>query len=116
VFAGHCQCRDCQEASGGGHSSVIAFPSASIEMTGTPVEWGNRADSGAHKVRAFCGKCGSPIYVKIDSLPGVTIVKAGSLDDPSVFQPQMVIYAKRAQRWDHVDPALPRFEAMPPHP
>ena len=34
--------------------------------------------------------------------------------DPGVFQPQMVVYAKRAVDWDSVDPALPTFEEMPP--
>jgi hypothetical protein len=41
-------------------------------------------------------------------------VHAGSLDDPSRYKPQMVMYTVRGHAWDHVDPAVPKFDNMPP--
>ncbi len=41
-------------------------------------------------------------------------VRASSLDDPEVFQPQMIVYAPRAASWDHRDPTVPAFDEMPP--
>jgi hypothetical protein len=45
---------------------------------------------------------------------GVVGVTAGSLDDPSWFQPQMDIFMSDAQPWDQMDPAMPKFEEYPP--
>ena len=47
-------------------------------------------------------------------MSGMVFVRASSLDDPGVFQPQMVVYAKWAVDWDSVGTALPTFEEMPP--
>ena len=60
--------------------------------------------------RGFCPTCGSAIHSRNSAVS----VRASSLDDPEVFQPQMIVYGKRAPSWDRMDPALPRFEAMPP--
>jgi hypothetical protein len=30
------------------------------------------------------------------------------------IQPSMFIYGKRRRAWDHVDPAIPVFQEMPP--
>ena len=42
--------------------------------------------------------------------------KAGSLDDPSWFQPQLDFFVSDAQPWDQMDAALPKFEHYPPPP
>ena len=47
-------------------------------------------------------------------MPGLVFVRASSLDDPEVFQPELVVYTKRAPSWDRVDAKLPAFEGMPP--
>ena len=41
---------------------------------------------------------------------------AGTLDDPSWFQPQMDIFVSDAQPWDQMDLAIPKFEQYPPSP
>ena len=46
--------------------------------------------------------------------PDVFTVHAASLDDPSRYKPQLVTYAVRGNAWDCVDPALPKFDKMPP--
>ena len=114
VLMAHCQCRDCQEQTGGGHSSVLAFPMSAVKMTGIPTEYASTADSGKKKTRGFCAVCGSPLYTLLDSMPGVLVLKASTLDDPNLFQPQMTLYTDRGLPWDHIDPALPRFAKMPP--
>jgi hypothetical protein len=43
-------------------------------------------------------------------------IPAGSLDNPSVFEPQFVVYTMRGHDWDLVDPSLPSFPKMPPMP
>lgn len=66
--------------------------------------------------RGFCRECGSPVVIqhrRITPGPEVVILHAASLDDPSWFCPTMDIYTSRAQPWDFMNPALPKFEAEP---
>ena len=49
-------------------------------------------------------------------MPDYFVVEAGSLDDPAGFAPQMVVYTSSGLAWDHLDPALPRFNKMPAMP
>jgi hypothetical protein len=41
-------------------------------------------------------------------------VHAASLDDPRRYKPQMVTYSVRGYASDQIDPALPKFDKMPP--
>lgn len=43
-------------------------------------------------------------------------VLAGTLDDPSLFRPQMDIFVSDAQPWDLMDPDVPKFAEYPPSP
>jgi hypothetical protein len=107
-----CQCRDCQRDTGSGHASVMVFPRAAMRVTGPVSEISRTADTGARKTKGFCGSCGSPLYNKPLSKPDMIGVYVGTLDDPSSFKPQVVMFASRGYAWDHLDPALPRLTGM----
>jgi hypothetical protein len=113
VFMNHCQCRDCQRKSGTGHGSYLTFPREGVKLEGEASQWDIVGDSGNVKTRAFCPTCGSPVYMTFAAMPGVFTVHAASLDDPSRYQPQAVTYAVRGYAWDHLDPAIVKFEKMP---
>lgn len=114
VAAGHCQCIDCRKSSGSGHCSHLVVPEQAFEVTGEVRFYEAPADSGNIVGRGFCPTCGSPVYSVNSGLPGMIFPRASSLDDPEVFTPQMVVYASRGPSWDHLDPALPKFDTMPP--
>lgn len=116
VMAGHCQCRDCQHASGGGHASMLMFPADAIKITGTAKYHQVRADSGNMVNRGFCPDCGSPLFGKSSGMPNMATVTVGSLDDPSRFKPQFSVYNSRGHAWDQLDAATPKFPKMPPMP
>lgn len=109
-----CQCRDCQKTTGTGHASFIAFPKAAVKLTGRTTEYKSKADSGNTVMRAFCPTCGSHVHGTSSGFPDMITLQVGSLDDPGPFKPQFVAYNVRAHGWDHLDPALPKFERMPP--
>ncbi|MFV0673758.1 GFA family protein [Variovorax sp. tm] len=114
IFQNHCQCLDCQHKSGTGHGSYLSFMRGGVKQTGSAALWDMVGDSGNVKTRAFCPACGSPVYMTYAAMPDVITVHAASLDDPSRFKPQAVTYAVRGYEWDVLDPALTRFEKMPP--
>jgi hypothetical protein len=109
-----CQCRQCQGESGTGHLSHLTFPRAAADIEGEAAQWGLVGDNGTKKTRAFCPTCGSPVYMTFPDMPDYLVVRAASLDDPSRYSPQMVVWTAASYAWDKVDPALPKFEKMPP--
>ncbi len=111
---GHCYCRDCRKTSGTGHGSHLIVPEQTFKVTGTLSFYDAPADSGALVSRGFCPTCGSAVYSTNSGMPGLAFVRASSLDDPEVFQPQLSVYAAQAPSWDPVNRALPSFDAMPP--
>jgi hypothetical protein len=113
VFSNHCQCRDCQHASGTGHASYLTFMRAGMALTGEATQWETRGDSGTVKTHGFCPRCGSPVYLTFAAMPGVFTVHAASLDDPGRFKPRVVTYAAGGHVWDRLDPALRKFDTMP---
>jgi hypothetical protein len=113
VFAGHCHCADCQKATGTGHVSVVALPSGAVRIAGETKAYAVTADSGLPYARNFCPECGSLVFGIADAMPGVVTITAGTLDDTSLFEPQMVIFTRSRPAWDRIDSGLPEFEAMP---
>ena len=115
IFQNHCQCRDCQRRSGTGHGSYLTFPArAEMVITGETTHWEIAADSGNVKSHAFCPVCGTPVLLGFAASPDLIAVHAGSLDDPGRYSPQAVMYRISGHAWDHLDPALPKFDKLPP--
>lgn len=113
MIAGHCHCEDCRRTSGTGHSSHLAVPEESVTVVGDVSVYVRPADSGNLVTRAFCPTCGAPVFSKNPAMPGMRFLRASSLDDLEVFQPQMHVFAMRAASWDRPTPGIPAFEMMP---
>jgi hypothetical protein len=112
LFASQCCCKDCQKATGTGHTTIVGVHRDHIKR-GTPKTYSSKGASGGDVVRHFCGDCGGRLYTS-GTLPGeVVMVQAGSLDDPNRIYPESVIYVKDALAWDRFDDALPRFQGLP---
>lgn len=114
-FSLQCHCRDCQRSSGTAYIAAMRVPAAGFRITqGSPKRYLSRSDAGNAIARVFCGDCGSPIYVQVSSRPDIVGLRVGTLDDPSPFRAEADIFVKSAQPWDHMDPALPKFDTYPP--
>ena len=108
------QCRQCQRDSGTGHQSHLTFVGAPVEVSGQASRWETVGDGGTRKSRAFCPTCGSPVYLTFPDMPQIFIPTAASLDDPDRYRPQIATWISAGYAWDHLDPAIPKFDKMPP--
>jgi hypothetical protein len=90
------------------------MPPAGFRYTkGKPKQF-SRRDLENAVTREFCGECGTHLVTRRPGLPAV-ILKAGTLDDPSVFgSPQMAIFTIDKQAFHHIPDGLPAFERLPP--
>ena len=111
-----CHCRHCQKQSGSAFSAAMIVPAAAVGIEGTLSEFMDVSDSGQAISRRFCGVCGSPVQTisAATDAQGVTIIKAGLIDSPSMPAPQMQIYCDRAVSWMPELPGTARFDRMPP--
>jgi hypothetical protein len=114
ILMNDCQCRQCQRESGTGHASHLTFPTDAVKVEGAATFWDMVGDGGTAKSRAFCPVCGAPVYMTFPALPEFFVVRAASLDDPSLYQPQILTWHAAGHAWDRVAPDVSAFEKMAP--
>ncbi|MEK8026791.1 GFA family protein [Pseudaquabacterium rugosum] len=110
-----CWCRDCQRLAANGTANAL-FPTAAIEITGTPAAHVRAADSGNQVTRRFCPACGSQLFSDSSGRPGSTVVRLGVLDEPSALRPTAQIWTASAPTWACLDPALEAHPKAAPAP
>ncbi len=113
VFTAVCHCTNCQKQAGTFSSVVVAVPATALSMTGPIKTFEDTGDSGKPVHRRFCPECGSPIISEVDVMPGLALIKAGTLDDTSWLKPTMEVYCSSAQAWVPPLGELQRFDKMP---
>lgn len=95
-----CHCSHCQRQSGSAFSvNLIVLPDQ-LSVTGELRTYGDTGEGGdtVHVRRRFCGSCGSSIVSELVG-PGVSAVKAGTLDDASAVQPAVEVWCVDKQPW-----------------
>lgn len=107
-----CHCSQCRKAQGSAFAS--ALPVAAEAFT---LERGQELlrtfESSPGKERVFCGRCGSPVYSRRASRPGMLRIRAGLMDQPLPVRPAFHQYvADKANRWS-IDDDLPKFAEAP---
>jgi hypothetical protein len=111
---GHCYCADCRRSSGSDRCSNFAAPRDAVTLTGDVTIYERPANSGNVVARAFCPRCGAPVYSTNTGAKDLLFLRASSLDDPDQFRPQMIVFASCAPSWARLDQELPTFPEMPP--
>lgn len=115
VAARICWCHDCQRIAANGTVNVVV-PTDALEIQGALAEYVSAADSGNTIRRRFCPQCGSHVCANSSGRPQFTVVRAGTLDDPSSIKPAMNIWARSAPSWACLDPTLERVDQQPAPP
>lgn len=113
VFTGVCHCRNCQKETGSAFSTVVAVPEAAVTVTGQLKTYEDKGDSGQTIFRRFCPECGSTVMGEAKVMPGLLLIGAGTLDDPSWLKPAMQVFCDSAQPWLSLEGEWQRFPKMP---
>ena len=100
----NCHCRDCQQASGSGYAAILVVPKNTLQVRGEPRYHKSVGAGGKAVERGFCPTCGSQVLARLERMPDVLGLQAGSLDDPARYKPAMDIFTTSAQPWDHMHP------------
>ena len=113
-FAGHCYCADCRKASGSGFIPFMGFASSAVRFSGQTRQFRSRSFRGSDAVRNFCPICGGLVFGGEVGKDESHTIYAGSLDDPSRFQPKIAIFVRDRPAWTAMPPDITVFETLPP--
>ncbi len=105
-----CHCTHCQKQSGSAFSVVCAVAEPAFSQQGETKVFRDIGDTGAAVDRHFCPNCGSPIVSIAESIPGLILIKAGTLDGGARFVPSAEVYCDSKLSWL---PALEGAEIFP---
>jgi hypothetical protein len=110
---GWCHCRTCQLNSG---APAMAFATVKdgdwVSTKGAEAIRTVRSSSFGH--RAFCGECGTPLYVRVDHQPETVDFSIITLDDTSAAEPQFHIFWGSKVSWFSPGDDLPKHDKFRP--
>ena len=107
-----CHCSDCQKQNGTAFSITAVYPDEAVSFTGKLTTYVGKGSSGGEVLRKFCGTCGSPVFSHPSVLKGLTMVKAGTLDDAKSFLPQAHAWVRSKHDWIDIGDAK-SYETQP---
>ena len=110
---GHCYCADCRKASGSGFIPFMGFKSGVVRFSGATRQFACKAASGRDAVRNSCPVCGGLVFGGTVGKDTSFTIYAGSLDDPSLFRPQVAIFTRDRPEWAVIPPGLTVYEGLP---
>jgi len=100
VIVAQCHCRNCQRQSGSAFSLNVMVRQADVTIQGEPKVYVDHDTASGNPVyRKFCGECGSPVFSDLSASNGMTIVKAGTLDDPAGLTPAVSVWTSTKLPW-----------------
>jgi hypothetical protein len=107
-----CHCTMCRRAIGSAFATNASVRSSDFRVVrGAEVvsEYASSPGSG----RAFCSRCGSPVYGRIAALDLIR-VRLGSLDDDPGVRPIADIWVGSKAPWFPIADSLEQFDEEPP--
>ncbi len=106
---GFCHCRDCQKASGSAHAANAPVERRDFRLI-AGADSLKEFESSPRKFRAFCSRCGSPIYAYLTAVRDVLRLRLGSLDTPFDRQPRAHTWVSQRAAWAPISDDLPQFQ------
>jgi len=112
---GHCHCQSCRKASGTAFGANAGVDRASFRLL-SGADSLREYESSPGKVRAFCSRCGSPIYACLAKSPDVLRVRLGSLDTPLASRARAHTFVSDKADWEDIEAfsSLPQFPEWAP--
>lgn len=104
-----CHCQECQKAIGAAFNARVLMRIDDVVITGPTITY----HSSATLERGACAHCGSSLFSRRASA-GVIGLTAGSLDDSSLFNPDMHFWVSSKQPWLDITDGLPQYLEGPP--
>lgn len=93
-----CACSECRRASGSAFAWRAKFARAAVELTGAPTTWRRLGDAGRWVEHAFCGCCGTGLYMTAEAIPDHVVVSVPCFVD-NAPPPQFLFRGEGLPGW-----------------
>src|SRR5262249_7590574 len=104
-----CHCIDCRRSAGAPYMRGGAVARQDLGVT----NGGPRKIPYANRIRSFAACCGTHLFFEDSKGSSNIDVTIASLDDPTPFAPQKVIFLEDKLPWVAIDESIPRFQTVP---
>jgi hypothetical protein len=108
-----CHCRDCQTWSGSAFALHALLPASLLDIRGETAEYVYAGDGGSISRHWSCAACATRIANENGAVPGMVILRAGTLDRSGEITPAAHIWTSRKQPWVMLTPTVAAFEESP---
>jgi hypothetical protein len=109
----YCHCSQCRRANGSAFAANADVRTRYVQWTSGREEI-REYESSPGKVRAFCSRCGSPLYSRTGADPATIRVRLGVLDGDPGRRSLAHCWVRSKAPWFEISDELPRFDEGPP--
>jgi hypothetical protein len=109
----YCHCSQCRRASGTAFAANAGVRRDEIELI-SGLDAIREYESSPGKFRAFCSRCGSPIYSRAAADPTQVRIRLGTLDGDPGRRSLAHCWVSAKAVWFDITDQLPQFAEAPP--
>ena len=110
-----CYCKECQILTGSDKWFGVWIPKDNFKIvSGRPVVFTRKGDSGKEMNYLFCEKCGVTICAEV-TVGNFYSVAVPTFNNSNDFVPAMAIYTASAPDWAVFPEGVPKFDILPPN-
>ncbi len=111
---GYCHCKQCQRASGSAFAANSTVANADLRFV-SGKELIAEFESSPGAFRAFCSRCGSPVYKRLASQPDSVRIRLGLVNEDPGLRPRVHVWVGAKAAWYEIADSLPQLrEGLPP--
>lgn len=104
-----CHCSQCRKAQGTPFATNTPVASTAFRLL-SGAELLRSFESSPGKERVFCSRCGSPIYSRKETIPGVLRIRAGLINEALATKPVAHFHTASKATWWPITDDLPQFD------
>lgn len=108
-----CHCLDCQTWSGSAFSENFLVPQEVLQVNGPLSTWEATNPSGAQSIQQFCSNCHTRLFNTTTRVPGMVVMRAGTLDQSDQLTLVAHIWVSRKQPWVTIPDGIPTWPKTP---
>lgn len=104
-----CHCSQCRRAHGSAFSASAPVQTVRFRYVAGQ-DLVREFESRPGKYRAFCPRCGSQLYSRVDAIPGILRLRVGVVNEPLGKKAAQHVYVGSKSDWFDITDNLPQFE------
>ena len=108
-----CHCLQCQTWSGSAFGLHALLAETTIATSGPLVSYQHEGIGGYTSTQEICGVCHTRLFNRNSAVPGLIVLRAGTLGSSNQINPVAHIWVRRKQPWLTLPTGVPSWPESP---